>query len=109
MEGIYDGSARDDCFLCALLEPERYDNGDCPRCHSRMRYHAAVQMDAPSLEGNLRAAIARYREAGASDRGQRLVELLTLVHRFSADSLPLLEQDGPSLAELRAAWRELDS
>jgi hypothetical protein len=107
VEGIYDGSARDDCFLCALLEPERYDDGDCPRCHSRMRYHAAVNMDAPTLESSVQAAVARYQRDSGGDKWQRLVELLTLVHRFSPDSLAVLERDGPTLDELRTAWKEL--
>jgi hypothetical protein len=107
VEGIYDGAARDDCFLCALVEPERYAD-DCPRCHKRMRYQPAVRMDAPTLERQLGDAVDRYRRAGNQPR-QALEDLLTLLHRFSPDALIMLEERSLSLDELRAAWRALGS
>ena len=107
MEGIYDGGACDDCFLCALLEPESYD-GDCPRCHNRMRYQPAVHMDAPTLEHNVVAATARLSKAGADERHNALTELLTLLHRFAPAGPELLvSKTDTTLDSLRAAWAEL--
>lgn len=107
MEGMYDGGASDDCFVCGLLFPERYDSG-CPRCHNRMRYHAAVHMDYPSLERTVMTSARRYQQAAQEDKAVRLEELLALLHRFSPESLNILHGATElELPQLRNHWQTL--
>ncbi len=107
MEGMYDGAACDSCFLCGLLYPDRYQD-DCPRCHRRMRYHAAVHMDGPTLEKTIAEAARRYQRADVADELQRIEELLTLLHRFapqSIDSLSFVTE--LELRQLRKHWERI--
>ena len=105
MEGVYDGAASDDCFLCGLLFPDRYRD-DCPRCHRRMRYQPAVQMDSLTLESNVIATAQRYQSAPSTDVAKRLEELLVLLHRFAPESLTALASATQlQLPELRERWQ----
>jgi len=96
LEGIRDGRALDNCFVCGLLFP---DIGECPRCGCRMHYVPAESVD---IESVVSECLARY----STDPKAMLEELLTTLHSYAPHSLDLLEAaGGPTLDELRRLWR----
>ncbi len=102
MEGIRDGEAVDNCFLCALIFPDLYAD-DCPRCRRRMRYSPAEHLDGPATDAVVGNAIEAYRDALTSR--DRLIELLALLHRLQPQSLEVLERSPLTLDELRFAYK----
>ena len=101
MEGIRDGYAGDDCFVCGLLWPGARP---CPRCGGAMRWHHAAMMD----EGYVLARIARAYDTWRGSPGEdELAALLEVVHADQPGSLDALEDLGGSLDGLRRAWADL--
>lgn len=113
MEGIFDGQAVDSCFYCALLYPAEATGtdtqDDCPVCGGRMRYRPAAMMS----DVDLRAHLRRYRDAyvqaaGADERRQRMLALLTHLHDYAPASLAMLaDAGGPTLDALRRDYETL--
>ncbi len=98
MEGIRDGFAGDDCFVCALLWP---DTRPCRRCGGAMRWHhAAISDEAVQLVKVGRALDAWQASAGDDE----LDTLLDVLHVGLPESLEALAGLGGSLDELRQAW-----
>lgn len=104
MEGIRDGAARDDCFLCGLLFPEEHQEA-CPRCGRSMRYQPARMLDAGALRAEVRGAVARY--LTEADAGLAPLEsLLETLHELAPESLEVLDEEAldVTLDELRERW-----
>jgi len=100
MEGIFDGRAADDCFVCGLLWPELEA---CPRCERRMRWLSAELADDLGVMTRIARAWDSWRATGDRDWLERLLDDL---HRFAPGSLDALAAVGGGLDQLRAAWAD---
>lgn len=98
MEGIRDGYAGDDCFVCGLLWP---GTRPCPRCAGAVQWHAAAMMDAGLVAVRVARAYEDWRAEGDDDA---LEVLLTVVHANAPESLDALEELGTDVDQLRRAW-----
>jgi len=102
MEGICDGRASDDCFVCGLLWPEL---GDCPRCGHHLSWQPAVLTD----ELDTLARVARAWDTWRfTEDTSDLETLLTTLHRLAPPSLEALAAVGGDLERLRQAWRSAE-
>lgn len=97
MEGVRDGFAAEDCFVCGLLWP---GTSPCPRCGGAVRWQHAAIVDDAHLAG------AYQRWCGDGDR-DALAAFLTALHAEAPDSLAQLDGLGTDLDALRAAWARL--
>lgn len=102
MEGIIDGRARDDCFVCGLLWPE---TEDCPRCRHRLSWQPAMLAD----ELDVLARVARGWDTWKlTEDSSELETLLEALHRLAPASLEALAMVGGDLDQLRRAWRQAE-
>lgn len=101
MEGMRDGFAGDECFVCGLLWPGRRP---CPRCRGAMRWVPAQLLD----EGVALAQVARALDGwrGGGDL-EALEALLAVLHAGAPVALDALAELGGDLDELRRAWSRL--
>jgi hypothetical protein len=99
MEGIRDGFAGDDCFVCGLLWP-----GDrpCRRCRGSVQWHSARMIDGGLIEVRLARAYQDWRDDGDVES---LAAFLTAVHADAPESIEHLEAFGLDLDQLRRAWQ----
>jgi len=101
VEGIRDGFAGDECFVCGLLWPgER----PCRRCGGAMRWHHAAIADDQIVLIKVGRALDAWRALGGD---AELEALLDVVHVEAPASLDALADLGGSLDELRRAWATL--
>lgn len=101
MEGIRDGFAGDDCFVCGLLWP---GTRPCPRCRGAVQWHGASMMDGGLVLARIGRVFDDWRAEGSADA---LAALLTAVHADVPESLDALDTLGTDLDELRRAWERL--
>jgi hypothetical protein len=99
MEGIRDGFAGDDCFVCGLLWPgER----PCRRCGGRVQWNAARMSDPGLVQARLTRAYEAWRADGDV---ASLAAFLDAVHADAPESIEALETLGLDLDQLRRAWQ----
>lgn len=98
MEGIRDGFAGDDCFVCGLLWPGLRP---CPRCGGAMRWVPARIVDGGVALAQVARALDTWRMVGGRDE---LEALLEVVHGGAPETLDALAELGTGLDELRRAW-----
>ncbi len=98
MEGMRDGYAGDDCFVCGLLWPGARP---CPRCAGGMRWVPAQIFDADVALVKVARALDSWRGSGGRDE---LEALLEVVHAGAPVTLDALADLGSSADELRRAW-----
>lgn len=98
MEGIRDGHAGDDCFVCGLLWPGARP---CPRCGGRMSWVPARMLDEQLALLEVGRALDTWRSLGGREELERLLEI---VHRGAPLTVDALADLGGSLDELRRAW-----
>ncbi len=101
MEGISDGFAGDDCFVCGLLWPGARP---CQRCRGAVQWNGARMMD----EGLVLARISRAYQDWLDDRDvASLAAFLAAVHADAPMSIEQLDDLGTDLDQLRRAWQRL--
>lgn len=101
MEGIRDGFASDDCFVCGLLWPAARP---CPRCRGSVQWVGAAMMDA----GVVMVRLARaYDDWQCDGDVESLARLLTAIHLDGDEAIELLPELGTDLEQLRRAWQRL--
>ena len=96
MEGVRDGGAVDDCFVCALLWP---GTDPCPRCAGAMHWRPASLASDDALDARITAATAAWRAAPSRATLEALLELL------HAGAAPLPAE--LALDDLRRAWTQV--
>src|SRR4051812_21020416 len=101
MEGIRDGFAGDDCFVCGLLWPGARP---CPRCAGAVQWSGARMMDGGVVVVRLVRALEDWRDLGDRDA---LAALLAAIHDDAPESLDHLDELGLDLDQLRRAWQRL--
>jgi|GEM_PF-2924826 len=99
MEGIRDGFAGDDCFVCGLL----WRNArPCPRCRGAVQWNSARMMDDALVMVRLTRAYEDWKDAGDAES---LASFLEAVHVDAPESIDQLDGFGLDLDLLRRAWQ----
>jgi hypothetical protein len=101
VEGIRDGHAGDECFVCGLLWPGARP---CRRCGGRMRWSPATMLDENLALIKVGRALDTWRSRGGREA---LEELLEIVHAGGSLTVDALHDMGGDLDELRRAYARL--
>lgn len=101
MEGIVDGFAGDDCFVCGLLWP---GTRPCPRCRGAVRWTGARMMDEGLVLVRISRAYQDWRDDGDA---AALAAFLAAVHADAPASIDQLDELGTDLDQLRRAWQRV--
>lgn len=99
MEGIRDGWAGDDCFVCGWLWPHARP---CPRCRGAVTWHSARMMDDGVVTVRVLRALDAWQGSGEVED---LAALLSAIHLDLPGSLEVMDDHGLDVETLRRAWR----
>lgn len=101
VEGIRDGWAGDDCFVCGWLWPHARP---CPRCRGALAWHPARLIDDGVVTVRVVRALDAWQRSGDRDD---LEELLTVLHLDRPGSLDVAAEHGLDVEVLRRTWQRV--
>lgn len=101
MEGIRDGWAGDDCFVCGWLWPHARP---CPRCRGALAWHPARLADDAVVTVRVLRALDEWQRSGDQ---HALEALLTTLHLDRPTSLEVAADHNLDVDRLRRDWRRL--